>query len=95
VPLSHHDRRCTLETILVRYDLRADPALEQMAHLIHQADLNDDLFDAPAATGLDIRIRGLTLSSDHDRGTLIITHRLFDGLYAHIRRDLLTPRPPT
>ena len=46
------------------------------------------------ATGLDVLIRGLTLTSDSDHVTLTLTDRLFDGLYEHIRRHLLTGRPP-
>jgi hypothetical protein len=34
----------------------------------------------------------LTSTSDHD--ILTITDRLFDGLYEHTRRQLLTGRPP-
>jgi hypothetical protein len=55
--------------------------------------LADDTFDAPAAAGLDIPIRGLGLTSPDDHAILTITHQLFDGLYEHIRRYLLTDRP--
>jgi hypothetical protein len=34
----------------------------------------------------------LTSGSDHD--TLTVTGRLFDGLYEHTRRQLMTGRPP-
>jgi hypothetical protein len=36
--------------------------------------------------GLDILIRGLTLTSESDEATLAITGKLFDGLYEHTRR---------
>ena len=39
-------------------------------------------------------IRGLTLTSGSDQDTLAITNRLFDGLYEHTRRQLITGRPP-
>ena len=38
-------------------------------------------------------IRGLTLTSGSDHDTLAITGRLFDGLYEHTRRQLMTGRP--
>ena len=41
-----------------------------------------------------ILIRGLSLTSRSDHDTLDITDRLFDGLYEHTRRQLLTGRPP-
>ena len=94
VQLSHHQGRCSFETALDYYGLATDPALEEIGHIIHQADLTDDLYDAPAAHGLDILIRGLTLTSDNHDTTLAITDTLFDGLYAYIRQHLLSGRPP-
>ena len=94
VELSHHQDRCTFETLLTRYDLTADPALEEIGHIIHEADLDDGLYDAPAAAGLDVLIRGLTLAGDDDQSTLAVTNRLFDGLYEYIRQQLLGGRPP-
>jgi len=50
--------------------------------------------DAPAAPGVDVLIRGLTLTSASDHETIATTDRLFDGLYEHTRRHLMTGRPP-
>jgi hypothetical protein len=94
VALSHHEGRCSFESALLHYDLGADPALEEIAHIVHEADLADDKFDAPIAAGLDALIRGVSLTSDTDQATLAVTDRLFDGLYEHIRRHLLSGRPP-
>jgi hypothetical protein len=94
VTLSHHQGRCTFETALLRFDLTDDPTLEEIGHIVHEADLADDAFDAPIAAGLDVLIRGLTLISDTDEATLAVTDRLSDGLYEHIHRRLLSGRPP-
>ena len=94
VPLSHHHGRCTFETALTHFELTADPALEEIARIVHQADLNDEIFDAPVARGLDVLLRGLTLTSGSDQATLAVTDRLFDGLYEYIRRQLLSGRAP-
>ncbi len=94
VALSHHHGRCTFETALTRYELTADPVLEEIGRIVHEADLGDEQFDAPIAAGLDVLIRGLSLTSDSDEATLRVTDRLFDGLYEHTRRRLLTGRPP-
>jgi hypothetical protein len=51
-------------------------------------------YDAPAATGLGVLIRGLTVTSGSHHDTLTITDRLFDGLYEQARRQLITGRPP-
>jgi hypothetical protein len=92
--LGHHHGQCSFETALVSFDLTADPALEEIGHIVHEADLADERYDAPAAAGLDVLIRGLTLTSGSDDDTLAITDRLFDGLYEHTRRQLMTGRPP-
>jgi hypothetical protein len=94
VQLSHHHGNCTFETALQQFNLTSDPALEEVGHIVHQADLADDLYDTPAAYGLDILIRGLTATSDNDDATLTVTDRLFDGLYEHTRQHLLLGRPP-
>lgn len=94
VRLSHHHDRCTFETVLHQFELTADPALEELGRIIHEADLGDERYDAPAAAGLDILIRGLTLINPTDHDTLAVTDQLFDGLYAQIRRHLLSGRPP-
>jgi hypothetical protein len=92
--MGHHQGRCSFETALASFDLTADPALEEIGRIVHEADLTDDRYDAPAAAGLDVLIRGLSLTSRSDHDTLDITDRLFDGLYEHTRRQLLTGRPP-
>ena len=92
--LGHHRGRCSFETALVSFGLEADPALEEIGRIVHEADLADERYDAPAAAGLDVLIRGLTLTSGSDPDTLTITDRLFDGLYEHTRRQLITGRPP-
>jgi hypothetical protein len=56
--------------------------------------ITDERYDAPAAAGLDVLIRGLTLTSGSDHDTLAVTDRIFDGLYEHTRRQLMTGRPP-
>ena len=94
VALSHHRGRCSFETALAYFDLSVDPALDEIGRIVHEADLADDRFDAPVAAGLDVLIRGLTLTSLSDLATLTVTDRLFDGLYEHIRQRLLTGRPP-
>jgi hypothetical protein len=93
--LSHHQGRCSFESIIVEYQLAEDPALEAVSQIVHEADLADDIFDAPSARGLDVLIRGLTMTSESDEATLAITNRLFDGLYAYQRQRLLTGRTPS
>ena len=96
VDLGHHRGRCSFETALAHYNLDTDPALEEIGHIVHEADLADEHYDAPVAAGLDVLIRGLTMTtSGGDHATLAITDALFDGLYEHTRRRLLTGRQPS
>jgi hypothetical protein len=86
---------CTFETALTHFDLADDPALEEIGHIVHEAVLSDESFDAPVAAGLAVLIRGLTLTSTSDQETPVATDRLFDGLYEHIRQHLLSGRTPS
>lgn len=90
--LSHHGGDCTFETILKVYEL-TDPVLWDIARIIHEADLDDDRYDAPEAPGFDVALRGLSMVCD-DAEVLALTARLFDGLYEHRRRALLLGRDP-
>jgi len=92
VDLGHHGGDCTFETILRRYDL-TDAVLWKLAEIVHEADLDDERFDAPEAAGLDVVLRGLSLICDDDQ-VLRLTGPLFDGLYEYHRRALLLDRPP-
>ena len=90
--LSHHGTDCSFETFLRRHDL-TDPALGAIAEIVHDADLGDELFGAPEAAGLDVLIRGLSMTVD-DARLLEITGPLFDGLYAFKQRAQVLGREP-
>lgn len=91
VELSHHRGECSFEAFLRRYEL-TDPALIAIARIVHEADLEDDRYDAPEAAGLDVLIRGLSMvRSDHE--ALAITE--YDGLYEYLNRSALLGREVT
>jgi hypothetical protein len=91
--LSHHGGECSFETFLRRYEL-ADPILWEIARIVHDADLEDERYDAPEAPGLDVLVRGLSLTVD-DEQLLALTAPLFDGLYEYKRQALLLGRKPS
>ncbi len=93
VELGHHQGDCSFETILRRYDLTTDPALRRIAEIVHEADLDDERFDAPEAPGLDVVLRGLSMIGD-DEHTMAVTGPVFDGLYEYCRRATLLGREP-
>jgi hypothetical protein len=87
VSLSHRDGGCTFETILGQYNLD-DPVLWDLARIVHEADLEDERYDAPEAAGMDVALRGLSMVCD-DPEILAVSSRIFDGLYELRRRALL------
>jgi hypothetical protein len=90
--LSHHEGGCTFETILRCYELD-DPVLRRISEVIHEADLEDDRFDAPEAAGLDALMRGLSMvRPDHE--VLELSAPLYDGLYEYLKRAMLLDRDP-
>jgi len=91
--LSHHGGDCSFETILRRYDLD-DPVLWRIAAMVHEADLDDQRYDAPEAAGLDVVLRGLSITrGDHE--ILRLSGPVFDGIYEYCRRALLLGREPS
>ena len=93
VALSHHRGDCSFETALRMFGLD-DPVLWDIARIVHEADLDDERFDAPEAPGLDVLCRGLSMVLD-DPAMLAVTGPLFDGLYEYRRRALLLGREPS
>jgi len=92
VDLSHHGDDCTFETILCRYNLD-DPALWDVARIVHEADIADDCYDAPEAAGLDVICRGLSMVRE-DPELLDVAGAIFDGLCEYRHRALLLGRDP-
>jgi len=93
VELSHRAGACTFETLLEHYQLN-DPALHDIARIVHEADLEDERYDAPEARGLDVLLRGLSLVADSDEHMLVLTGPLYDGLYEYRRRATMLGRDP-
>jgi hypothetical protein len=90
--LSHHGDDCSFETILRRYHLD-DPVLWRLAQIVHEADLEDDRYDAPEAPGLDAILRGLAMTGD-DQHTLAVSGTIFDALHEYLRRRIILGRDP-
>jgi hypothetical protein len=91
--LSHHGGDCSFETILRHFDLD-DPVLWRIAAIVHEADLDDQRYDAPEAAGMDLVLRGLSLTLS-DEEILQLTGPVFDGIYEYCRRSLLLGREPS
>jgi hypothetical protein len=93
VELSHHNGECSFEAFLRRYELD-DPVLWAIARIVHEADLEDERYDAPEARGLDVLLRGLSLTNGDDE-VLTLSASLYDGLYEYLKRAELPGREPS
>jgi hypothetical protein len=93
VELSHHRGNCSFETFLEHYELD-DPVLWEIAKIVHEADLGDERYDAPEAPGLDVLLRGLSMTRS-DEELLAITGPLFEALYEYRRQAILLGREPS
>ena len=79
---SHHDGASTFEVMVRHYSLDV-PGLEALGRVVHEADIEDERYDAPEAPGLDAVIRGLgAMLADPE--LLAATVPLYDGLLAHL-----------
>ena len=65
-----------------------------IAQIVHEADLDDERYNAPEAPGLDTLLRGLSMVYTDDHRVLELTGPLFDGLYEFHRRAALLGREP-
>ncbi|MDQ5838044.1 MAG: chromate resistance protein, partial [Acidobacteriota bacterium] len=84
---THHGEDCTFETMIKRFDLGNDPALRQMAEIVHDIDLKDDKFNRQEAAGLNAVVRGLGELLKDDRKLIRQSGAVFDGLYALLSKD--------
>jgi hypothetical protein len=85
VELSHRGGECSFETFLRRYELD-DPVLWSVARIVHEADLEDERYDAPEARGLEVLLRGLSMvRGDHE--VLELSRPLYDGLYEFLAAE--------
>ena len=85
VEFSHTDHGCTFET-LVRVIRNPDPALRQVAEIVHDIDLKDEKFARPDAPGVQQIVLGIVLDSPDDEDRLRRGFALLDDLYASFRK---------
>ena len=82
---THDGDRCTFEALLGRIGVR-DPALAEMAEIIHDIDLKDKKFGRAEAAGIERLVTGLILANPEDEARLERGLRLFDDLYQSFRK---------
>ena len=83
---SHHGAHCTFYALLNEQDLQ-DPILNLIAQIIDEADELQEVTIEPAALGLDLICRGLSLISKDDFEALERGRLIYDALYAQLKTD--------
>jgi hypothetical protein len=63
--------------------------LWRIAAIVHEADVEDEAYDAPEAPGFDLILRALSVAHD-DQTVLDLTTPIFDAVHDYLRRSLLT-----
>src|SRR5207237_712038 len=75
--------RCSFEVLVDEYCSR-DPALIELAKIVHGADFADELDHTPESAGLRAISSGFPLICRDDHETLDRATFLYDALYAHL-----------
>ena len=82
VELGHVDGRCSFESIVLKYGLK-DPALIQLARIVHGADISADVSLTAESAGLNAIARGFALLHAEDNHEKIrLETPMYDALYA-------------
>lgn len=85
VEFSHHGDDCTFETLVKRFALH-DPALRQIAEMVHAADIDDGKFARTEAVGIDRVLKGWGRLGLSDKALLEKGGECFDALYEFLRK---------
>ena len=62
---------------------------QEIAEIVHDADLMDEKYGRPESEGLDAIVRGMQLALPDDQTLTNHTDVLYDGLYAYLSREVL------
>jgi hypothetical protein len=85
VEFSHHGDDCTFETLVKRFALD-DPALKQIAEMVHAADIDDGKYARIEAIGIDRVLKGWGRLGLSDAALLEKGGECFDALYEFLRK---------
>lgn len=78
---THVGEDCTFETLIKQFGLNDNPALQEIAEIVHDIDLKDGKNNRLEAAGLNSIVRGMGELLRDDRKLLNQCSVIFDGLY--------------
>jgi hypothetical protein len=82
---THEGDCCTFEVLLTRCGLD-DPALRDVAEIVHEIDLKDRKFGRPESDGIAAVVAGIAQAHREHEDRLQRGAALFDDLFHHLRR---------
>jgi hypothetical protein len=82
---THKGDRCTFEVLLARLGL-GEPALREIAEIVHDIDLKDGKFARPEAEGIRTLVDGICAATGDDGERLARGGAVFEDLHSHFRR---------
>lgn len=82
---THEGDRCTFEVLIKRTHLK-DPALQEIAEIVHDIDLKDGKFSREDALGMDRLIAGICMAHREDETRLARGAAVFEDLYEYFKR---------
>lgn len=86
VELGHVKGRCSFESIMLKYGLSKDPGLDELARIVHAADVEEDIDTAPEGRGLRAIAMGFScLYGRDDHGKIVLESPMYEALYAYCR----------
>ncbi len=86
VELGHEAGRCSFESIMVKYGLTGDPGLDELARIVHAADVDSDIDTSAEGRGLRAVARGFSLLYGRDdQRKIALESPVYDALYAFCR----------
>jgi hypothetical protein len=91
VELGHVDGRCSFDSIVLKYNLN-DPALAELARIVHGADVAEDINITPQSAGLNAIARGFALlhgEADHEK--IRLETPMYDALYGWCQSRVAVP----
>jgi hypothetical protein len=90
---THEGDRCSFETMSARLSLE-DPALAQLAEIVHDLDLKDGKFGRPDAAGVQRLVDGLCAAHADSGARVQAALPIFDTLFASFGGRKLEARSP-
>ncbi len=78
---THRDGKCSFEILIEGYRLQ-DPALHELARIVHGADIASDVGIVPESSGLKAVAHGFAAICEDDHRKLAMELPVYDALYA-------------